>query len=83
MATSFQPETPHGTAQKSTGASTLIWTGVISSLLVIMLFALGLPHLLVGYEGSWAITLGAGLITFLLVMAVGFFKQKNTTVVKD
>jgi hypothetical protein len=79
MPTSFQPEKPYADS-KGTGAarSTPIVTALISAVLVIMLFALGLPRFSDG-DTNWLVTFGAGAVVFLLVLVLGQIKGRRAS----
>lgn len=77
MATSFQPDDQHPKARTSTSSTSIVVTAVISALMVVMLFALAMPRLS-GSEGvSWLVTLGAGALTLVLVLAIGFMRRSK------
>ena len=77
MATSFQPDDQHPQAKTSTSSTSIIVTAVLVALAVIMLFALAVPRLS-GDEGvSWLLTLGAGALALVLVLAIGFMRRSS------
>lgn len=75
MATSFQPEDPHSKARTTTSGTSIVVTAVIGALMVVMLFAVVAPRLF--GEVGWPITIGAGILTLLIVLAVGFMRRSG------
>ena len=77
MATSFQPDDQHPKARTSTSSTSIIVTAVLVALAVIMLFALAVPRLSGDDGTNWLLTIGAGVLAFALVFAVGFARSKG------
>ncbi len=77
---SFQPEKPHGTAKGSGGWGATLWTAAISAVLVFMLVALGLPLVLAVEGAGWGLALGAGALTFVVILGIGYFRGSSDEV---
>lgn len=76
MSTSFQPEKPGGEVRHPAGAASVVWPAVLGGLLVFMLFALAVPRLTGSDEANWALALGAGVLTLLVVLGVGLLRRR-------
>lgn len=77
MATSFQPEKPYEPAKHSSGRSSYVILAVVSGLLVMMLFALGVPQISGESGVNWLLTIGAGVLVFAGILAYGVSKRKG------
>ncbi len=78
MSSSFQPDKPHSAARGSGSRGATLWTAGISAVLVFMLVALGMPFVLAFEEISWGIALGAAVLTFLVVLGIGFARRSGS-----
>ena len=77
MPTSFQPDNQHHPAKTSTSSTSIVVTAVLVALAVVMLFALAIPRLSESDGVNWLVTLGAGLVALLIVLAVGFMRRSG------
>jgi protein-S-isoprenylcysteine O-methyltransferase Ste14 len=75
MATSFQPEKPHSPAPRSRGNASIVWLAVVSALVVVMLFAVAAPRLFWDGTTDWVVSLGAGVVTLVVILAYGFLRR--------
>ncbi len=75
MSSSFQPEDPHPDARTPASPLAIITIAVVSALLVVMILALLAPRILTDYTNSWTITFGAGVLTLVVVLAIGFVRR--------
>ena len=78
MATSsFQPDDQHASAKTSTSSTSIVVTAVLIALGVVMLFALAVPRVSGSDSVNWLVTLGAGLVALLIVLAIGFMRRSG------
>lgn len=77
MATSFQPEDQHPQAKTPTSSTSIIVTAVLSALAVVMLFALAVPRVSGSDSVDWLVTLGAGVVTLIVVLVAGFMRRSG------
>lgn len=75
MSSSFQPENPHADARTPASPLAIVTIAVVSALLVVMILALLAPRILTDYTNSWTITFGAGVLTLVAVLAIGFVRR--------
>ena len=81
MPSSFQPEKPHDPSKHTSGRGAVIVTALVVALLVVMLLALALPVVLQTETLGWTAMIGAGVITFLLVLGVGLYRTTKRSAV--
>lgn len=74
MESRFQTDNPHPSSRSPITTST-VTIGLVAALGVVMLFALVAPRLLWDGTVNWVITLGAGVLTFIAVLLVGFSRN--------
>ena len=72
----FQPENPHPDTKGSGGSRTTIFvTAAAAAVMVIMLLAIAAPRVLGEGGARWLLTLGAGVLTFVVVVGIGFMRS--------
>jgi hypothetical protein len=76
MSSQFHSDDAHPEA-RSPGTGALATAGVLSGLMVIMLLALLAPRLFADAVLHWAVTIGAGVVTAGLVVALGRARQSQ------
>ncbi len=77
MSTSFQPDKPYEKSTGSSGLSSILVTGLLAALAVVMLFALAVPRFFMDGETNWLLTLGAGALTFIIILAIGMLRKSG------
>lgn len=75
MSDYFQPDEPHAEAKEPAGWGAIILVSAVSALLVVMILAILAPRLVEDYSQSWAVTFGAGALTFVIILAIGFIRR--------
>lgn len=75
MPSFFQPDEPHGEAKEPAGWGAIFVVAVVSALLVVMILAILAPRLVEDYAHSWPLTFGAGALTLIIILAIGFIRR--------
>lgn len=74
MSNSFQPG-PSPPAKGSGAVAPVFWLALVSALMVIMLVAVAAPRAFSDYAAGWVVTLGAGALTFAVILIAGFARR--------
>lgn len=75
MSSNFQPDQPHKKTRGEAAISkTAIATAIVSALMVVMVLAIVAPRAF--GDSQWVVTLGLGALTLVVVLAIGFARNR-------